>query len=95
MWVFRDEEKILRTVMITEIRSYPRRKAIVAVLAVGEHLLGNMDLITSIEQSAALSGIDFAMVEAGRTGWEKPLVKLGYTRHHTIYSKTISPQAIH
>ena len=76
-----------RGCMVTEIVVYPRKKYLNLFLAGGE-LDQLLDMNESITAWAKQWGCDGGMM-SGRSGWKKPLEKLGWKVMHVHYVKEL------
>ena len=88
LWVGHDDNEIYGHV-ITEVKSYPRRKMLVVQYCAGEpnHMQyvddEMFDLLDRFAKDAGCSGIEFV----GRPGWRKQAGKYGFEVQSVMYQK--------
>ena len=84
LWLVLDDEREIKSIILTQIVSYPKQKILEVVLAAGEELIANIDCVLVIGEFATACGVNFAMVK-GRYGWKKPLSKLGFEMYNVNF----------
>lgn len=77
------------SVAVTEVIVYPRKKAVLVLLAAGD-LDEIRESIPMIEDFAKAIGAD-RITLCGRRGWVRALEKEGFVEQHTWASKEVTP----
>ena len=98
LWLLKDGEGNIRTVLLAQFTQYPARVVLEIILACGDSLIEFMknDVMAAqvVEQCALRSGVDMSLVR-GRVGWKRPLKELGYDVHHVVYGRRTPLETMH
>lgn len=95
LWTARDDDGVLKSVLMTRLISFPQVRACEMLAAVGEDRDETMiPFLADIEAWARKQGCGLVQPIA-RPGWERPLKPHGYQRTHSILEKRIddAPQS--
>jgi len=88
LWVVIDQDFAIHASIVTQIVNYPRKKVMLIVIVAGVKLNEWEHIIRNLVQYA--KSHDCHSIEAfGRSGWEKKVKHLGFTKIHTYYKLPI------